>query len=113
MITVSIRNNANRRYLRLNVEGHAGQAEIGQDIVCASASILAYTVAQIVKDVEAHDSMAFVVKPKIKLDSGSATITCRCNTDVAYFEVFNALSVARVGYLLLAHNYPQYVELKQ
>lgn len=110
MIKVSIRNNANRRYLRLKVNGHSGQADIGQDIVCASASILAYTVAQIVKDMEAQDS--FVVKPIIKLESGDATITCKCKTDIAYFEVFNALNVAQVGYSLLAHNYPQYVELK-
>ena len=112
MITVSIRNNAERRFLRLKVKGHSGQAEIGQDIVCASASILAYTVAQIVKDMEAQDSKAFVYKPIIKLESGDATVTCKCKTDIAYFEVINALNVAQVGYSLLAHNYPQYVELK-
>lgn len=110
MIKVSIRNNGNTRYVRLKVKGHSGQADIGQDIVCASASILTYTVAQIVKDMEAQDS--FTMKPVIKLDSGDATITCKCKTDIAYFEVLNALNVAQVGYALLAHNYPQYVEIK-
>ena len=110
MITVSIRNNCKKRYLRLRVKGHAGQADIGQDIVCASASILTYTLAQIVKDMEAQDS--FTMKPIIKLESGEATITCNCKTDIAYFEVLNALNVAQVGYSLLAHNYPQYVEIK-
>ena len=110
MITVSIKTNGNTRYARLKVKGHSGQADIGQDIVCASASILTYTVAQIVKDMVAQDS--FSCEPIIKLDSGDATITCKCKTDIAYFEVLNALNVAQVGYSLLAHNYPQYVELK-
>ena len=34
-----------RSYNRLTVEGHAHSGEPGKDLVCASASILAYTLA--------------------------------------------------------------------
>lgn len=32
--------------MRLDIEGHAGYAPAGQDIVCAAVSTLAYTLAQ-------------------------------------------------------------------
>ena len=38
--------------ISLTIEGHADQAEYGKDIVCSACSILAYTVAQFVKDAE-------------------------------------------------------------
>ncbi len=110
MITVHIKKNDAKRYLRLKVSGHAGQADIGKDIVCSSASILAYTVAQIVKDMESEGKLAN--EPVIILKDANATITCVCKNDEAYSEAFSAYNVANVGYSLLAHNYPQYVELQ-
>ena len=109
MITVTLRRHDATRYIRLTVEGHAGQADIGHDIVCASASILAYTVAQIVKTMEQHGDLKD--KPIVELGSGDATIVCRCKNDDIYAEAAHTLFVAQVGYLLLAHNYPQYVEV--
>ena len=40
MLKVTFEQKENK--LTLKLEGHAGQADIGHDIVCASASILAY-----------------------------------------------------------------------
>lgn len=109
MISVSLKICDKKRYLRLKVKGHAKQADIGQDIVCASASILTYTVAQIVTDMKKKELLE--TEPTVILDSGNATVTCICKTESAYAEAFSAFYVAMVGYQLLAHNYPQFVEL--
>lgn len=108
MIKVSFSRDEGSKSITLKVDGHAGQANVGQDIVCASASILAYTVAQTLKYIYAQGGLK--KKPHLKLGSGNALITCQPKDD--YFgEVLQTYFVAEVGYNLLAHNYPQYVEL--
>jgi uncharacterized protein YsxB (DUF464 family) len=109
MITVNLSQDDEKKTLSLRLEGHAGQAEVGQDIVCASATILAYTVAQIVKMMEGNKELTR--KPTIKLKKGNIEITCRCKTDEGYAEALHTYFVAQIGYSLLAHNYPQYVAL--
>ena len=95
--------------LTLKLDGHAGQADIGQDIVCASCSILAYTVAQLVKVAEAQGDLKNA--PEIKLEHGDAVIVCE-PIEEAYSGLLAAYMFAETGYNLLAHNYPQYVDLK-
>lgn len=96
--------------LSLKLEGHAGQADIGHDIVCASASILAYTVAQFVKEAEGS---GYLKSPaELKLESGDTLISCE-PTDEMLIDMQNIYLFAEKGYHLLAHNYPQFVELKQ
>ena len=95
--------------LILKLEGHAGQADIGQDIVCASASILAYTVAQFVKEAEARGDLKS--QPEVKLEKGDAFISCEPADDILY-GMQDCYLFAELGYNILAHNYPQYVELK-
>jgi len=90
--------------ISLRVEGHAGYAEHGEDIVCASASILAYTLASIVDSFDDVESV-------IDLTSGDTTIECECKDEETYRKVANAYHYTQVGYALLAHNYPQYVRL--
>ena len=94
----------------LSVEGHAGHSIPGKDIVCASASILAYTVAQIVIAMEHHGDLEG--KPIIDLNEGDATIMCRCRDPKDFGELVHTFFVAHVGYALLAHNYPEYVSLE-
>lgn len=94
--------------LILTLIGHAGQADIGHDIVCSSCSILAYTVAQIVKSEAKEGSMKS--NPVILLEKGKAVIGCEPK-DEKYNEILYAFYVAEVGYTLLAHNYPQFVDL--
>ena len=96
--------------LTLQLEGHAGQAEIGQDIVCASCSILAYTVAQLVTTAEGLGKLK--AKPKIKLEVGDGIISCE-PTEKAYGAVKRAYYFAEVGYTLLSQNFPQFVEVKR
>lgn len=89
------------------MNGHAGQADIGHDIVCSACSILAYTVAQVVKTEEREGSLK--TKPLIVLDKGSALVSCEPKPE-KYNELLHAFYVAEVGYTLLAHNYPQFVD---
>ena len=90
--------------ISLRVEGHAGYAEHGNDIVCASASILAYTLASIVASFTDVESV-------IDFTSGDTTIECICEEEETYTKVANAFHYTQIGYTLLAHNYPQYVRL--
>ena len=109
MIKVNIGYRSDRRECALKVKGHAGQAEVGQDIVCASASILAYTVVQIVKAMDSHKDLEET--PTVNLESGDAIVLCRAKDDYLYSEVLHTFFVVQTGYALLAHNYPQYVQI--
>lgn len=97
-----------KRNLILKVDGHAGMAEKGQDIVCASASILAYTVAQIVTTLQKQDKLK--KKPTIEMHEGDALIVCKPRRD-AYAETLHTYSVAQIGFALLEKNFPEYVKL--
>ena len=96
-------------FISLCVEGHAGQAEKGQDIVCSAASILAYTVGQTITQM--HKQGWLKKKPHINLKEGKGLITCIPKEE--YFdECLMAFFVAEMGYHLLSTNYPQFVGLK-
>lgn len=95
--------------ISFSMKGHAGQAEVGHDIVCSACSILAYTIANVIKVEEKEGS--FKNKPFVLLESGSAFIVCQ-PVEEKYDEILHAFYVTAVGFTLLAHNYPQFVELK-
>lgn len=94
--------------LSLRLEGHAEYAENGRDIVCASCSILAYTVAQFVMEAENKGDLAS--PPQIDLEVGDTTISCE-PTEAILNGMKDMYSFAKIGYALLEHNYPQYVRL--
>ena len=108
MIDVRFEMSGDQKTLCLTVNGHAGQAEAGHDIVCAAASILAYTTAQAVRTM--HDEDKLARRPRIRLGSGNAVIACKPKAP-CYAEALHTFSIAQVGYRLLAHNYPDYVRL--
>ena len=110
MIKVNFRTHDATKYLSLTVEGHAGADARGHDLVCASASILAYTVAQVVTLMERNGELDG--KSCIEMSEGNATIIFRCKSDETYATAKHTFYVAETGYFLLAHNYPQNVEVK-
>ena len=57
----------------LHMEGHAGQADVGHDIVCAAASILCYTAAQTALDL--YEQGKLRKKPRVEVGKGDATVT--------------------------------------
>ena len=109
MIKVSFEQRKDIETIIMKVNGHAGLNKEGHDIICSAASILAYTIAQYLQYV--HERGGLQKKPRIDMNNGDAIIVAKPTKEFEA-EVLNAFFVAEVGYSLLAHNYPQYVELK-
>ena len=97
-----------RKFNRLTVTGHAGAAEPGHDLVCASASMLAYTLAANVANMADNGQ---VRQPIIRNNEGDTEISCnpRHNLKASVTLVFDSVCV---GFELLAHDYPEYVSYK-
>ena len=92
----------------LKIKGHAGSAPRGEDLICASATMLAYTVAQVVKIMETNGRLAR--KPRIKIRQGRAEVIAT-PTEEAYQETVHAFWVAKCGLEVLSHNYPGCVKV--
>ena len=92
-----------RQYNRVTVEGHAGSGPEGHDLVCASASALALTLAGNVSYMESQDAVYGVI---IKLEEGNAEIQC---TPYRRYKDSTAqiLRAICVGFELLSTKYPE------
>ena len=92
-----------RSYNRLTVTGHANSAEPGHDLVCASASMLAYTLAANVANMADAGQVRQTV---IKNNEGDTEISCnpRHNLKNTVTLVFDSICT---GFALLAHDYPE------
>ena len=95
-----------RKYNRVTVTGHAGSAEPGHDLVCASASMLTYTLAANVANMADNGQ---VREPIMNMDDGNTEISCkpRHNLKATVTLVFDSVCV---GFELLAHDYPEYIK---
>lgn len=85
----------------VRIRGHAGSGEAGHDLVCAAVSILAYTLASFVLNVEkdgAADSTAL-------LRSGEAEIACT-PTKEKRGEVTRGMDALCEGFAILAEEFP-------
>lgn len=103
MIKVAISDN------ELEMTGHAGFAAAGKDVVCAAASMLAYTIAFNVwiagKDGKLESPC------EIQMESGNVWISCRPKE--AYREEVRLLfAYVQRGYDLLAKYYPDNVVIQ-
>ena len=91
-----------RKYNRVTVEGHAGSGPEGHDLVCASVSALALTLAGNVAYMNAQEAVWNVIT---KLEEGNAEIQCtpyrRYKDSVE--QIYRAICV---GFELLATKYP-------
>lgn len=85
----------------LKVNGHAGSGEVGHDLVCASTSILAYTLASFVKNMKEAGQ---VDDPLITFEKGDVWISCDPPRELkpAVILVFDAICG---GFELLARDY--------
>ena len=91
--------------LSVTVKGHAGSAPRGEDLVCAGATMLAYTLAQNVRD----KRRALKGRPKIQLNEGDIIIRCRPKD--RYFDRIKAtFEDICTGYRLMAHNFPDCIQ---
>ncbi len=92
--------------LSLTMEGHAGSAEYGHDLVCASASMLAYTLALHVDSLDKTDALKD--SPIVSLLPGDARVITRPFPE-AYGKVRDAYRLIADGYELLSKHYPKFV----
>ena len=91
-----------RDLCRVTVDGHAQSGEVGRDLVCASVSILVYTLASFVENMKEARQ---VYNPKIDLEKGDALISCDAPNKYkgAITLVFDSICA---GFQILAQDYP-------
>lgn len=91
--------------LELSIEGHAGYAEKGADIVCAAVSILFYTLAE---SLETSGYLTKPLKKTVKEGKSSLKATAneayRANTELIFWTILNGMN-------LLSLDYPENVKL--
>lgn len=83
----------------LSINGHAGYSDIGGDIVCASASTLAYTLWGYLENCKSVTSLDTVER------SGEMEIECTGDGK----SIKTAFEMAVIGFLQLEKMYPQCV----
>ena len=88
----------------MKVKGHAGAAPKGEDLICASATMLVYTIAQAMTFYEQQGFLA--EKPKIKIREGKASIHVVPKEEYRA-ETLHSFWVAQCGAHVLAKNYPE------
>ena len=94
--------------IHMKVKGHSNTAPRGEDLVCASATMLVYTVAQAMTFM--YEQGQLEEKPKVKIREGKAVIIAKPKEDFLA-EVLHTFWVAQCGAHVLACNYPDYVSL--
>lgn len=80
----------------LTMTGHAGSGEVGHDIVCAAASMLAFTLAANLSSLWADGDIEV---DRLTLELGNADICCTGKKAATSFATI------RMGFLLLAEQY--------
>jgi Predicted ribosomal protein len=91
--------------LHLRIEGHAGSAPKGEDLVCAGVSALGFALAKAALERGGH----------VVTDEQRALIDVRCNPEGGGEEtgVPAMLETIAGGLELLAERYPDYVILER
>lgn len=97
-----------RDITRLTVEGHAGFAEIGKDLVCASATILAYTLYAFVEQKERECKCWCAYG---HFDSGDCIVSCIANSGYKG-EITAGFDTVCRGFELLAEKFPREVSYR-
>jgi uncharacterized protein YsxB (DUF464 family) len=102
------------------VEGHAGYAKAGKDIVCAAASVTAYTAAGALSELaglegvcverDGYFEIAVPDRP-LRGAGGAGTAGAICAMDVTDIIVDAIMETAYIGYCQIAEAYPKHLEL--
>ena len=94
----------------LSVQGHAGAAPSGQDLVCAAVTGLVYALAHRVTELDAQG--AFEKPPEIRLESGDGYISVTAKADHAA-AVIEDYRLIQSGLKLLEQNYPRQITVNE
>lgn len=84
----------------LTMQGHAGYAEKGRDIVCAGASALVHSLAATLKLLE-------LPSLRVELADGMARVSCRVESGTVHALFYQTL----VGLILLQQEYPNNIHV--
>lgn len=106
MLTVEFKTDG--KTVCFSAKGHAGAAPKGFDLICASASMLAYTLGEVMRKM--YEESSLHEKAEMLLEEGNSRIRAK---PVAgrYDECMHAFYVIQTGYELLARSYPKHVSL--
>ena len=88
---------------RLTAKGHAQSAAKGQDLICAAVSILLFTLAQSIYDL---NEKGLLTEHVVKLEPGDAELSCNGEYKRCYKMMFDTVCN---GFRLLAEDYPDNV----
>ena len=95
--------------ITMRVTGHAMSAEKGKDLICAIASGYVYQAAQALEFM--YEDKELRKKPKMEIESGNAVLSAKPK-EGKYVDALHLFFVVQAGFYALAHNFPQFVELK-
>lgn len=102
-----IRYDENSHHMSIN--GHAGYAPEGQDIVCAAVSSLTYTLANAMMGLEQQGLVTDLV---IRMDNGSVDMFCKPKNESGQTALRTVFDTIMGGYELIARSYPQNVRAR-
>lgn len=110
MIVARFKQDPDAGRLSMRVSGHAGHGPKGFDVICAGASMLAYTAAQCL-DLMAKEGK-LEGEPVLNVSEGRLSVSVVPKPQY-YNEALHVFWVAEVGYTLLAASYPEHVKATQ
>lgn len=88
----------------LSVVGHAETAPKGKDLVCAAASVLAYTAAYCLEVLNKDDKLDGEIH--ISLKPGDCLLLCKAKPE-HLMEVRTMLRAVLYGFVLLQRSFPE------
>lgn len=109
MVYATFHHLADRNAYVASVDGHAGFAEMGKDVVCAGASMYAMGLAQCV--MQMHEEGKLEKRPNIVVKNGEVSVVGKPKPEHEA-ELRDYFHMAQVGLALLQAGYPQHVNLK-
>lgn len=87
----------------LTINGHAGYAEYGKDIVCAGVSAITYALLAWME----HNQEEITQFDELMVEDGQVYITC-AGSD----KLTTAFQVALMGLIEIARAHPEYVDIE-
>lgn len=107
MIKITVWKGSQQQFEAFLIEGHAGYAESGQDIVCAAVSVLAQTAVLAIEKLTNY-------KLDICLEDGR--LYCKLPTTVLKAEIETISIILKtmvIGLQAVVEEYPSYVIINQ
>lgn len=92
---------------KISLNGHADFGEPGTDILCASVSMLFYTLCQTLAD----SKEKLLKEPTMQMTKGKASVECQPKEDYAP-EIDTMYRTVLTGLHMLAQQYPGNVKVR-